>query len=74
MSFLEENNPNLLFAYLIKMFMYFQAADTISDLEQAVDTLKRSLKDAEEQRQRQMRVNFYLLYLNFVLYSETCLN
>ena len=42
--------------------MYFQAADTISDLEQAVDTLKRSLKDAEEQRQRQMRVNFYLLY------------
>jgi len=60
--FLEENNPNLLFAYLIKMFMYFQAADTISDLEQAVDTLKRSLKDAEEQRQRQMRVNFYLLY------------
>jgi hypothetical protein len=74
MSFLEENNPNLLFAYLIKMFIYFQAADTISDLEQAVDTLKRSLKDAEEQRQRQMRVNFYLLYLNFVLYSETCLN
>ena len=62
MSFLEENNANLLFAYLIKMFMYFQAADTISDLEQAVDTLKRSLKDAEEQRQRQMRVNFYLLY------------
>ena len=32
-----------------------KAADTISDLEQAVDTLKRSLKDAEEQRQRQMR-------------------
>lgn len=33
-----------------------QAADTISDLEQHVDQLKRSLKDSEDQRQRQIRV------------------
>ncbi|XP_076099543.1 centrosomal protein of 112 kDa-like isoform X5 [Mytilus galloprovincialis] len=32
-----------------------KATDTISDLEQSVDQLKRSLKDAEEQRQRQIR-------------------
>ncbi|XP_076459677.1 uncharacterized protein LOC143292894 isoform X2 [Babylonia areolata] len=32
-----------------------KAADTISDLEQQVDYLKKALKDAEEQRQRQMR-------------------
>ena len=49
--------------------MYFQAADTISDLEQAVDTLKRSLKDAEEQRQRQMRVNFYVVQSNLFIRS-----
>ncbi|KAK7493312.1 hypothetical protein BaRGS_00015438 [Batillaria attramentaria] len=32
-----------------------KAADTISDLEQQVDYLKKALKDAEEHRQRQMR-------------------
>ncbi|XP_064613051.1 centrosomal protein of 112 kDa-like [Liolophura sinensis] len=32
-----------------------KAADTISDLEQHMDHLKRSLKDSEDQRQRQIR-------------------
>ena len=33
-----------------------QASDNISELEQTIDSLKRSLKDAEDQRQRQIRV------------------
>lgn len=39
-----------------KVDTLFQASDSISELEQSLDQYKRSLKDAEEQRQRQMRV------------------
>ncbi|XP_053390844.1 centrosomal protein of 112 kDa-like isoform X3 [Mercenaria mercenaria] len=34
---------------------YFKAAETVSELESHIDQLKRNLKDAEEQRQRQIR-------------------
>ena len=50
--------------------MIFQAADTISDMEQQVDYLKKALKDAEEQRQRQMRVSDALQVLCFCYLSS----
>jgi len=33
----------------------YQAADTVSELEGHIESVKRNLKEAEEQRQRQVR-------------------
>lgn len=50
-----------------------QAVDTITDLEQQVEYLKKALKDAEEHRQRQIRVgncincNVQLINKSFIL-------
>ena len=49
---------------LLRMIIAFQASDTISELEDKVDQLKKSLKDTEEHRHRQVRVS---TRLNFPL-------
>ena len=56
---------------ITSLALNLQASDNISELEQTIDSLKRSLKDAEDQRQRQIRVgNGRYLFFHKILYID----